>query len=441
MTQFKITEITKFSGQLNGLEIFGQKIVLAREDKQGRKIFIYNKNKVVEIKNTKGAFPQVSGDNMVWAAKDSDGDQEIFFYDGKETIQLTDNDVNDTFPQISGDNIVWGWDSVLGLDSIYSREIFLYNGQDIIQLTDNNQSNTFPQISGNNVVWSGIDSNNKRQIFFFDGQETIQIPNKKHRKISQIQKVSKDQVILTIDSERSSYSKLFIDRSKETIRLTRFLPPLWDSDFDWDSQDDYNPRISGRNIVWETKGNLFFYNGRETTQLDDQNKDVKGSSIQISGKNIVWTAKDLDGDQEIYFYNGEKTIQLTDNNVNDYSPQISGENLVWVSGDDAFSREILFYNGSETIQLTNNHELSKVSPKIDWNPKIAGNNIVWKRDNVIDNTTSVLLAIINNTESWSNPSSDRNDKIVTSSTIIILGLVLLCWLKKLQLKCLMINGK
>lgn len=148
---------------------------------------------------------------------------------------------------------------------------------------------------------------------------------------------------------------------------------------------------------------------------------------QISGEKVVWKGTDAKGNSEIFFYNGEETIQITNNDVTDKSPAISGNNIVWV-GEDGWN-EIFFYNGNETIQLTNNKELSEVSIQLDGNPKVDGNRVVWQRLNLSNATTSVMLATVDNTKSASSQYSDRQLKFVTSSTIIILSLIFLCWLK------------
>ncbi|MEM8720765.1 MAG: hypothetical protein AAGE84_15965 [Cyanobacteria bacterium P01_G01_bin.39] len=292
MTQFKITELGKFQGSVYVPQISGNNVVWRSENPDENKIFFYDGKETIEISNTEGSNPQISGNNVVWSGVDSDSDREIFLYNGKETIQLTDNNVDDIHPQIYRDKIVWTIGTIDGIT------IFLDNGQDIIQLNDINSSNSFPKIFGDNVIWTAGDSNKK---------------------------------------------------------------------------------------------------------------------------------------EELFLYNGKETIQLTNNDVIDYAPQISGDNVVWVSGSGVNS-EIFLYNGNKNIQITNNRTN-------DVLPYIEENKIVWLNKN--ESITSVMLATIDNTISTLTPSGDReaylsgnrNYKIITSSTIIILGLVLLCWLKKLQLKC------
>lgn len=68
-------------------------------------------------------------------------------------ISITDNDTDDTFPQINDKKqIVW-----LGFDGSDS-EIFFFDGKSTIQLTDNEYSDISPVLNSNGqVVWSGYD--------------------------------------------------------------------------------------------------------------------------------------------------------------------------------------------------------------------------------------------------------------------------------------------
>lgn len=460
MTQFTITELGKFKGNVSAPQISGNNVVWRSENSDENKIFFYDGNKTLEISNTKGSNPRISGNNVVWSGADSDGDKEIFLYNGKETIQLTDNNVDDTSPQIYRDKIVWTIDTAEGIT------IFLDNGQDIIQLNESNSSNSFPKIFGDNVVWTARDSDEKEELFLYNGKETIQISQDKHRHIYRFQ-VSEDKVVWTARDFKGK-KQIFLYNGRETIQIyennsvnnssfkAESRKAIWKnklSGFDseiffntkkliefarlynplFGDEDDLELQISGDYVVWKSRRNLYLYDGRKIIQLDDRDRNVIISSIQISdkNKNIVWVASNSidsgifahDRSSEIFLYNGKETIQLTNNDVIDYAPQISGDSVVWVSGG-SLNSEIFFYNGNKIIQITNNSTG-------DVLPYIEENKIVWLNED--ESITSVMLTTIDNTESTSIPSSDRNYKIITSSTIIILCLISLCFLKKLLL--------
>jgi beta propeller repeat protein len=249
--------------------------------------------------------PLISGNKVTWYGYPNFNDSEIYFYDGKKTVQVTDNNTYDSPSDISGSNVVWqGYD---GNDD----EIYLYNGTKTVQLTDNNLYDYSPRVDGNQVVWYAYPPDySDSEIYLFDGSKTIQL------------------------TDNNTY--------------------------------DYSPQISGKNVVWSGyDGNdeeIYLYDGTKTIQLTDNN--TYDSSPQISGNNVVWSGYD-GNDEEIYLYDGTKTIQLTDNNTYDSSPQISGNNVVW-SGYDGNDYEIYLYDGTKTIQVTDNN-FYESSPQIDGN--------------------------------------------------------------------------
>ena len=257
--------------------------------------------------NSDNTLPRIDDNNVVWQSTSENENDEIFFFNGSQTIQLTNNDVADIFPQISGNNIVWQSGN-LGSET----EIFFYDGNENIQLTDNDVADIFPRISGNNIVWQSGNLASETEIFLYDGSENIQLT-------------------------------------------------------DNDVPDNF-PRISGNNVVWQggadDAAEIFFYDGNETIQLTDN--DVPDNFPRISGNNVVWQSGAGDA-AEIFFYDGSETIQLTDNDVPDtFGPDslasvlsldnIIGDNVVWQSGSgDAV--ETFFYDGNETIQLSNDGEV------------------------------------------------------------------------------------
>ncbi|MEL6908804.1 MAG: cadherin domain-containing protein [Cyanobacteria bacterium J06598_4] len=144
----------------------------------GRKdrINLYDGNSTVEIANDSSVSLQGFFDgNVIWSQWDGN-DFELFRNDGTTTVQITDNDFNDrlnpnstetssgalgsTAVDGSGDNLVW---------SSYvddNWEIFYYDGNETIQLTDNDVDDLNPQISGNKVVWNT--DGDSSDIFLYD---------------------------------------------------------------------------------------------------------------------------------------------------------------------------------------------------------------------------------------------------------------------------------
>ena len=113
--------------------------------------------------------------NVVWSEWDGN-DWELFRFDGTNTSQITNNDFNDVLTPSStatsssvnssaavdgsGDNLVWS--SYVG----DSWEVFFFDGTQTIQVTDNSIDDLNPKISGNTVVWST--SGTTSDIFMFE---------------------------------------------------------------------------------------------------------------------------------------------------------------------------------------------------------------------------------------------------------------------------------
>ncbi len=96
---------------------------------------------------------QVSGKNVVWL-EFFEGDNELFFYDGNDITQLTDNNYNDlvnwdegVYKNISGNKIVWQ----ATVDS--NNVIFIYDGNSATELVNDSAPKSRLNISGTIVTW------------------------------------------------------------------------------------------------------------------------------------------------------------------------------------------------------------------------------------------------------------------------------------------------
>lgn len=91
--------------------------------------------------NSTGPNNNTTGNaKVVWYGYDGN-DNEIYSWDGKTVIQVTDNDYDDEHPQISGNTIVWP-----GSDG-NDDEIYFWDGNTVIQVTDNDYSDEYPVLS------------------------------------------------------------------------------------------------------------------------------------------------------------------------------------------------------------------------------------------------------------------------------------------------------
>ena len=257
--------------------------------------------------------PQIWGNNVVWSGEYNDGisviGSGIYLYDGATTIQLTNNSYDNRDAEIWGNNVVWSGNNQVSswysqVPDGYDQEIFLYDGTTTIQLTNNNYDDSNPEIWGNNVVWvrNNFPTFSNEELFLYDGLATIQLTNNVDSEILATKypqyRISGQNIVWSrfethniglIDSRFPILSNkgIFLYDGTTTIQLT---------------EDGYEPQIWGNNVVWQVyEGNdpesndseIFFSDGTTTIQLTDNNYD--DVDPQIWGNNVVWS-----GDREIF---------------------------------------------------------------------------------------------------------------------------------------------
>lgn len=129
-------------------------------------IYLFDGQQIINISNTPGRIqntdPQISNGQVVWLGNDVvTGSNQIYFYDGINTIQLTHDNAQHLAPLIHQGRIVWQAHD--GQDF----EIFFYDGGSIKQITNNNIHDGLSEISDGGIVWQG--DNNFPKVFFYDG--------------------------------------------------------------------------------------------------------------------------------------------------------------------------------------------------------------------------------------------------------------------------------
>ncbi len=143
------------------------------------------------------------------------------------------------------------------------------------------------------------------------------------------------------------------------------------------SGDDYDPQVSGNNVVWTGPNgsgytNVFKYNGTSVTQLSTG--DANDTHARVSGDNVVWQR----GGGGIHLHNGTTAIQVADYGQD---PDVSGNKVAFVGGDTATGINGLWLYDGSTVEW-----LWKVGA-ITWRsataPKISGDRIVWELEGVM----------------------------------------------------------
>ena len=214
-------------------------------------IFLYNGTETIQLSDS-GYFEStffginseaISGDKVVWTELG-----QVFLYDGVNTTQITDNNLSNSNPIVSGNNIAWNsinffTEAGEGLEDeeiSKAREIFFYNGTDIVQLTDNNVADRVAGISDNGVVWGSGDDFDRAELFFYNGTETIQLTDGDPATNNFFGGISGSNVVWSEDDGNDL--EIFLYDGNTTTQLT-----------DNDTEELAND-IDGNNIVWE--GNI-----------------------------------------------------------------------------------------------------------------------------------------------------------------------------------------
>jgi len=253
-----------------------------------KEIFYYDGENTIRLTNNydDDNDPQINNSGeVVWIRFDGI-DNEIFYYDGIDIVKLTDNDYDDDSPQINDcGETVWvrhdvPWKGLLyDYYDLNTSEIFYYDGANIIQLTDNDYYDACPQINDSGeVVWSGSDGHDK-EIFYYDGANIIKVT---------------------------------------------------DNDY-----DDNCPQINDSGeIFWignppgRSNNEIYFYDGMDIIQLTDNYNYKDSLQINNSGE-AVWRMAKGSG-YEIFYYDGIDIVQLTDNDYNEIGPRINDSgDIVW----------------------------------------------------------------------------------------------------------------
>lgn len=95
---------------------------------------------------------QQQGTKAVWKAYNNPGHAEIFFYDAeiREKRQISINNSSNDDPVLTDDGwVVWrGWDTQLGTWNIY-----FYNGSETVKISNTTEGALWPSIAGDVIAW------------------------------------------------------------------------------------------------------------------------------------------------------------------------------------------------------------------------------------------------------------------------------------------------
>ena len=236
---------------------------------------------------------------VVWDGDDASG-RNIYFFNGKETEQLTHSGVNGV-PKISdrGD-IVWIHSDGVGDDF----EIITYDGHRISQLTFNDIADENPRISPRgHIVWLAWDGQ-KSDVYYYDRHNVLQLT----------------------DSEFYAIWPTLTPKGQ----------PFW---LEWDGSD-WEISTFTKGALWQVTDNDY------EDYLPQANK--KGQFVWEGWAGSTWP-------WEIFFFDRHEVLRLTDNETFDRHPVLNNHgHIAWThhTGNYIQSGELHLYDGSSTQALT-----------------------------------------------------------------------------------------
>jgi len=190
--------------------------------------------------------------------------------------------------------------------------------------------------------------------------------------------------------------------------------------------DQFQPRISGDNIVWKSFGtggfnDVFLHNLTNGTTTNISNTAFEDNKFEIDGDIVVWSATDPSTgstNPDVFLFDGRGfdgtgTAPAALNigiagAVADTVPKVSGTNVVWDSNTDVFHYDV---NTAITTNLTN------APTTFITEPDVSGSNVVWT------NNSDVFLLDLNTLDvtNLGDASLQDTSPLVSGDNVVWLG--------------------
>ncbi|MGL1900730.1 MAG: RICIN domain-containing protein [Fibrobacterales bacterium] len=235
-------------------------------------------------------------------------DSEVYFYNGSELVQITDNDIRDNNPSIHNGHIVWVGGE-LGIHEVYSWK------DGIITQIPSGIGAMDPIVENDIIVWGEYIPGSDREVFMHSNGVTTNISNS--------------------------------PQSDDEFAISNGQV-VWKSRYDFGGHPPYN--FNHYEVV--------LFDGTNTTSISSHDETVK--DIRIDNGNIVYLSKQISGGNfDVYHYNGAVINQVTNTESNEGYPVINGSYIGWtqltVDGDLVKIAEITGWDPSERFFLTARH--------------------------------------------------------------------------------------
>ena len=305
--------------------------------------------------------PLVSNKNIVW-----NSGENVFIRKGTDTFCIGS-----------------GWDVQIDKDCVAwenNYNIYYYNGIQTIQLTNDGLANVCPRISNKQVAWSkqgqviedpetGMTMLNAH-IMFFDGVNSIfEFTSGYDKGVDIVGGFHNGQIAWQREVMYPFFTSppggLYLGPFISNV-FAGTIPLSW-----YYYSMDFGPDIHNGQVVWVHVGSssseILLFDGFTKKRISTDS--YSNCYPRINNKKAAWLGYD-GHDYEVYMFDGTRTLKLTNNNYDDGAPSISNGKVAW-AGFDGRSYQVSVYDGSEVTQITHT-AYNNVDPAID------ANRLVWQ---------------------------------------------------------------
>lgn len=280
------------------------------------------------------SIPFVSGELTIWLGHQGN-DTEVFLNTGGETIQLTDNDVDEFGLAVFGNKAAW-----VAYDG-FDTDLFVYDGTESNQLTSDDFNDLSPYIAPNgDIIWYGYNSaGDDNELHLYDGESITQLTDNEFDEGA----VAFGSNFVVYQSFDGNDIELYSYGDATTVQITD------------NNTDEGAFGVSDNFVAYHSFDGedveLYVFDGTSTIALT--NNTVNEGAFAVTDSLVAFQSFDGE-DAEWYAYDGVGTIQLTDNSYAEGTFAYSDELFVWESFDGNDS-ELYVFNGNQTTQLTNDN--------------------------------------------------------------------------------------
>ncbi len=291
--------------------------------------------------------PMLHLGKVAWSAHDGN-DREVYFYDGKGVLSLSNNTVDDTDAYLNGGVVVWTRQAETG------PIVMRYDGSNLGEVAGSANGES-PRAWGEVTAWLTDSA----------GFKTL------HAHTPETGAFTVDSVPVkagwfSLHANRLAYATATMDAAIRIYDLAAgTTTTLGDAQF-----NDVEPLLFGNLAIWRTQKQdweIVFYDGTTATQITNNTSD-EFLALVHQGR-CAWLS--LLGDQtEVFLRHADGlTTRLTDNQLSDGQLALGSPALAWIQGTDS-DAELMLFDGSATWQITDDDV-------VDSAPAVDGNQVAW----------------------------------------------------------------